>query len=203
MSVIGSLLAMARAAVEITLVLALPIVAIKLAGVIRRRMLPRDFFEVPLVAWLAKSLGMALGVTLIYARYERRYFDPHALFLPESPWNLSLWQFLGDRANPLNYGIGTLVDDPAGNVANPAFLVLISIVAALLVATVAAPFLFWRDGMARRAALLGLALAVFVAYLAIYAICLLLWSLYLLNFWTIAVAGVMFQYYRGRAKHGL
>jgi hypothetical protein len=194
---------MARVALEIALVVALPIAAIKLAGRITRRMLPLDFFEVPLVTGLAKLLGIALGVALIYARYDRRYFDPHALFTPESPWNLSLWQFLAERANPLHYGIGTLVDDPAGNVATASFLVLMSIVAALLLAAVATPFLFWHGGMARRAALLSLALAAFVAYLTIYAICLLLWSLYLLNFWIIALAVVMFQYYRGRAKHAL
>ncbi len=199
----GSLVALARVALEIALVVSLPIAAIKLAGRVTRSMLPHDFFEVPLVAALAKLLGIALGVALIYARYDRRYFDPHTLFIPESPWNLSFWQFLGERANPLNYGIGTLVDDPAGNMANAGFLVLISIVAALLVAAVAAPFGFWRGGMARRAALLSLALAAFVAYLTIYAICLLLWSLYLLNFWTIALAIVVFQYYRERAKHAL
>jgi hypothetical protein len=201
MSDIGGLVALARVALEIALVVALPIVATKLAGRITRRMLPRDFYEVPLVVGLAKLLGIALGLALIYARFDRRYFDLHALFIPESPWNLSLWQFLGDRANPLNYGLGTLVDDPAGNRATATFVVLISIVAALLVAAVAAPFGFWPPAMARRAALLSVLLAAFVAYLTIYVICLILWSLYLLNFWTIALAAVMFQYYRSRAKH--
>ncbi len=203
LTAMSGLVAMARAVLEVGIVVTLPIVAIKLAARVARRMLPRDFFEVPLLTGLAKLLGITLGIALIYARYDRRYFDPHALFIPESPWNLSLGQFLADRANPLNYGIGTLVDDPAGHVASAGFLVLIGIVAALLLAAVAAPFLFWRGGMARRAVLLSLALALFVAYLTIYGVCLLLWSLYLLNFWTIALAAVMFQYYRGRAKHAL
>ncbi len=203
MSIVAGLVAMARAALEVGIVVTLPIIAIKLAGRVARRMLPRDFFEVPLVTGLAKLLGITLGIALIYARYDRRYFDLHALFIPESPWNLSLWQFLADRANPLSYGIGTLVDDPAGHVASASFLVLIGIVAALLLTAVAAPFLFWRGAMARRAVLLSVALAVFVAYLTIYGICLLLWSLYLLNFWTIALAAMIFQYYRGRAKHAL
>jgi hypothetical protein len=203
MSFIAGIVALARAAFEVGLVVALPIIAVKLAGRLSRNMLPRDFFEVPLVTGLAKLLGVTLGITLIYARYDRRYFDPHALFVPESPWNLSLWQFLADRANPLNYGIGTLIDDPAGHLASAPFLLLIGTLAALLLAVVAVPFVFWRGAMARRAVLLGLALAVFVAYLTIYGICLLLWSLYLLNFWTIALAVVIFQYYRGRAKHAL
>ena len=201
MSDIGGLVALARVALEIALVVALPIAATKLAGRITRGMLPHDFYEVPLVTALAKLLGIALGVALIYARFDRHYFDLHALFIPESPWNLSLWQFLGDRANPLNYGMGTLVDDPAGNRATATFVVLISIVAALLVATVAVPFVFWPRAMARRAVLRSVLLAAFVAYLTIYVICLILWSLYLLNFWTIALVAVMFQYYRSRAKH--
>src|SRR5580765_8001217 len=131
-------------------------------------MLPHDFYEVPLAVGLAKLLGITLGVALVYARFDRRYFDLHALFIPESPWNLTLWQFLGDRANPVNYGIGTLVDDPAGNRATATFVVLIGIVAALLAATVAAPFVFWPRAMARRAALLAVLLAAFVAYLTIY-----------------------------------
>ncbi len=201
MSDIGGLVALARVLFEIALVVALPVVAIKLAGRMTRRMPPRDFYEVPLVTALAKLLGVALGVALVYARFDRRYFDLHALFIPESPWNLSLWQFLAERANPLHYGIGTLVDDPAGNRASATFLVLAGIVAALSAAAAAAPFVFWPVALARRAVLLSALLAAFVAYLTIYAICLALWSLYLLNFWIIALAGVMFQYYRSRAKH--
>jgi hypothetical protein len=203
MSNIGGLVAIVRGILEIALVVALPIAAAKLAGRITRRMLPHDYYEVPLVTRLAKLLGLALGVALVYTRFDRRYFDIHALFLPESPWNLSLWQFLAERANPLQYGIGTLVDDPAGKLGTATFLVLIGIVLALLLMAVATPFVFWPRPMARRAVLLSILLAGFVAYLTIYAICLVLWSLYLLNFWTIALAAVMFQYYRGRAKHAL
>ena len=201
MSLLGGLFAIIRAALEIALVIALPIAATKLGARVTHRMPPDDYFEVPLVTGLAKLLGIALAITLLYARYDRRYFDPYALFIPQSPWNLSLWQFLAERANPLNYGIGTLVDDPVGHVASTPFMVLVGILAALLAAAVVAPFLFWRRAMAWRAVLLSVALAVFVAYLTIYAVCLLLWSLFLLNFWTIALAVVMFQYYRGRATH--
>ena len=203
MSLGGSLGVVARVLIETVIVAALPIAATKLAGRISRSVRPHDFFEVPLVAGLARLLGVALGVALLYARYGRRYFDPHTLFTPQSPWNLSFWQFLGERANPLNYGIGTLVDNPAGRMGEAGFLVPAALAALLLLATVVAPFLFWEPRLARRAAILALALAVFVAYLTIYAICLFLWSLYLLNFWTIAVLIVMFQYYRGRARHVL
>jgi hypothetical protein len=182
------------------LALAIPIAVATVAARLLRRMMSPDYFEVPLVSALAKLLGIAAGILLIYARLDWRYFDLHQLFVPESPWNLTLWQFLGERVNPLNYGIGTLIDYPSGHGADDAFLMLLATVIALALATAAAPFLFWPAARARRAALYSVVLAGVTAYLTIYVICLLLWSLYLLNFWTFALAGVMFQYYRMRAK---
>ena len=45
-------------------------------------------------------------------------------------------------------------------------------------------------------------MSVLAGYLTIYLICLLLWTLHLLNFWTFAVMLVVLQYYRLRAKAG-
>jgi hypothetical protein len=200
MSDAGGFLAIARVALGIVLALAIPIAVASLAAHLLRRVMSPDYFEVPLVAALAKLLGIAAGILLIYARLDWRYFDLHQLFVPESPWNLTLWQFLGERVNPLNYGIGTLIDYPSGHGADDSFLMLLAAVIALALATIAAPFLFWPAALARRAALYSIVLAGFTAYLTIYVVCLLLWSLYLLNFWTFALVGVMVQYYRMRAK---
>jgi len=201
MSDSGGFLAIARIALGMALALAIPIAVATIAARLLRRVMFPDYFEVPLVTALAKLLGIAAGILLIYARLDWRYFDLHQLFVPESPWNLTLWQFLGERVNPLNYGLGTLVDYPAGHPADNTFFVSLGVVTALLLATIAAPFLFWPSAHARRVALYSLVLAGFAAYLTIYVICLLLWSLYLLNFWTFALAGVMFQYYRMRGRH--
>jgi hypothetical protein len=197
----GGFLAIARIALGMALALAIPMAVATIAARLLRRVMFPDYFEVPLVTALAKLLGIAAGILLIYARLDWRYFDLHQLFVPESPWNLTLWQFLGERVNPLNYGIGTLIDYPGGHAADTSFFLLLAAVAALALAAIAAPFLFWPVAMARRAALYSIVLAGFTAYLTIYVVCLLLWSLYLLNFWTFALAGVMFQYYRMRAKH--
>ena len=201
MSDLGGFLVIARIVLGIALALAIPIVVATASGHLLRRVVFPDFFEVPLVTTLAKWLGIALGIVLINARLDWRYFDLHQLFVPESPWNLSLWQFLGERVNPLNYGFGTLIDYPSGHPADDTFFYLLGLVMLILVATVAAPLFFWPLGKAWRAALYSLVLAGFAAYLTIYVICLLLWSLFLLNFWTFALTGVMFQYYRMRARH--
>ena len=201
MSDSGGFLAIARIALGMALALAIPMAVATIAARLLRRVMFPDYFEVPLVTALAKLLGIAAGILLIYARLDWRYFDLHQLFVPASPWNLTLWQFLGERINPLNYGIGTLIDYPGSHPTDDAFFLLLAAVAALALVAVAAPFLFWPVAMARRAALYSIVLAGFTAYLTIYVVCLLLWSLYLLNFWTFALAGVMFQYYRMRAKH--
>jgi hypothetical protein len=200
MSDIGAFLAILRVLLGVLVALAIPIAVAAIGARLLHRLIFPGFFEVPLVKTLANWFGIALGFLLMYARFDARYFDLHQLFLPESPWNLTLWQFLVERVNPLNYGLGTLVDYPTGNPADNTFFVLSGVVAVLLLATIAAPFLFWPSALARRAALYSLELAGFAAYLTIYIICLLLWSLYLLNFWTVALAGVMFQYYRMRAR---
>jgi hypothetical protein len=41
--------------------------------------------------------------------------------------------------------------------------------------------------------------AMIATYLTIYWICLALWTLHVLNFWSLAVLIVVFQYYRKRA----
>ncbi|HEV2300858.1 MAG TPA: hypothetical protein VGR91_04745 [Stellaceae bacterium] len=192
----------ARAMLEVAFAVVLPILALKLERRILDRVAPADYFEIPLVTGSARFFGLALGITLLYARFaDRRYFDLNRLFTPQSPWNLSLVQFLRDRANPFDYGIGTLVDDLQRHGAQPAVLSLLAMVAVAAVAALAAPLRFWPLPAARRAVLASLVLAGFDAYLTIYLVCLVLWCLFLLNFWVFAVAGVVFQYYRGRARH--
>jgi hypothetical protein len=144
---------------------------------------------------------MALGIALLSARYDWRYFDPHAFFVPESLWNLTLWDFLGERVNPLNYGLGTIVATVTEPSVSTSFLALVDVALFLALATVAAPFFFWPAPLARRAALYGLMQAGFVSYVTIYLICVLLWSVFLLNFWAFLLTLVLFQYYRKRWKH--
>ena len=198
----GGLVGAARAVLEVAFAAALPILALKLERRLLDRIAPADYFEIPLVAGSARLLGLALGLTLLYARFaEARYFDLDRLFTPQSPWNVSLVEFLRERANPFDYGIGTLLDHLQRHGAHPAILLLLAAVVAAAVVAIAAPLRFWPLPASRRALLASLVTALFDAYLTIYLACFLLWCLFLLNFWTFAVAGVVFQYYRSRARH--
>jgi hypothetical protein len=68
----------------------------------------------------------------------------------------------------------------------------------LLTLVAAASFLVWPPRDALRGAATVAIVAVLAAYLTVYAVCLLMWSLFLLNFWTFAVLAIVFQYYRNR-----
>lgn len=184
---------------EIAFVLALPIAVGELVWAVLRLIGPPDFWRVPGVTLPAKLMGVILGVVLLAARYDPSYFDLHYLFIPESPWNLPLSQFLAERVNPLNYGIGPIVQRFATDGAH-GLLAFGSIAAtALLVVIAAAPFRFWTLPIAPMAVLAGLGLALLAAYLTIYLVCLVFWTLHLLNFWSLAILIVLFQYYRSRA----
>ena len=71
---------------------------------------------------------------------------------------------------------------------------------ALLAATLAAPYIFWKPPVAAVAMAGAASTAAVRACLTIYFICLGLWALYLLNFWAFALLIVVFQYYRYRAS---
>ena len=188
----GGVLGVVGTALEAAFVVALPILA---------RVAPADYFEIPLVTGSARLCGVALGLALIYARFsDRPYFDLNRLFTPQSPWNLSLVEFLRDRANPFDYGIGTLVDHLERYGGQPVLWFLLAVAGLAAIVAVLAPFRFWPNPQVRRALLASLILAVFDVYLTIYVVCLVFWCLFLLNFWVFAVLVVVFQYYRGRAR---
>ena len=184
---------------EVALVLAIPVAIIEGGFAGLRRIAPEGFFAIPVMSGLSKLLGMTVGVVLMSTHYDRQYFDLHALFTPESPWNLSLRDFLLERVNPFTYGLGPVFDhlesSPVGG--GLAFGIGLSVI--LLAALAVAPFVFWNVPTARRGVVCALLTAALVTYLTIYLVCVLMWVLYLLNFWTFAILLIAFQYYRYRA----
>jgi hypothetical protein len=182
---------------QVALVLAIPVVIAEFSWAGLRLLAPVGYFQIPVLVGAAKLLGIALGILLLSSRYGREHFDLHEIFVPESPWNLSLRSFLAERANPLDYAIA-LVRQIGGEPAGEPFMFGLGLSGFLLLAVVALPFLYWSPPSAGRAIACGLLNAVMVAYLTVYLICVLMWTLFLLNFWTFAVVAVAFQYYRNR-----
>src|SRR5207237_3701754 len=86
----GGLGGFAATLLEIVVVVAIPLAIIELASLGLQRLAPPGLFKIPALVGPAKLLGISAGLLLLYSRFGPQYFDLHRLFLPESPWNISM-----------------------------------------------------------------------------------------------------------------
>ncbi len=177
---------------QATFVVTLPYVVSHGSEVLVHHVAHREFGEVPIVTTLARVQGLLTGGLLLYMNLDGRYYDLQALFLPESPWNLTLSQFLLERSNLFTYDIMPVVrlltDVPtiSGALAATALVVLPLLLALLCLR-------FWRGWETLRAFLACIGIAVWSAWMTVYLLCMVFWSLHLLNFWALAIATLYIQ----------
>jgi hypothetical protein len=157
----------------------------------------REFFQVPLFIFLAKVLGGVIGVALLYEQYQRHYFDIARLFVDESPWNISVWQFLVERTNPFSYAPIASVN-AAYAPGTTATLVLLGAIAATLGLICVAAFRVWPANDAWRSVGLTIGFALWFGYLILFGVSLLFWLLFWLNIWTLLVVALLIQHVRHR-----
>ena len=161
------------------------------------RLARREFFQVPLFFFLAKVLGCVIGVALLFEQYQRHYFDIARLFVPESPWNISVWQFLVARTNPFSYAPVASVS--AGYTpGSTAVLVLLAAIAAALGLICIAAFRVWPANHAWRSVGLTVGFALWFGYLILFGVSLFFWLLFWLNIWALLVVALLIQYLRHR-----
>jgi hypothetical protein len=157
----------------------------------------REFFQVPLFFLLAKVLGCVIGLALLFEQYQRHYFDIAHLFVPESPWNISVWQFLVERTNPFSYAPIASVNAAYAPGAT-ATLVLLGAVAATVGLICVAAFRVWPGTYAWRSVGLTIGFALWFGYLILFGVSLLFWLLFWLNIWTLLVLALLIQHVRHR-----
>ncbi|MBF0333725.1 MAG: hypothetical protein HQL40_08780, partial [Alphaproteobacteria bacterium] len=83
-----------------------PMAVTALAKMLIHAVEPPKFNQVPFVTMTARLAGVLAAALLLYANLDARDFDLELLFVPDSPWNLSLGRFLTERAMLFNYGWG-------------------------------------------------------------------------------------------------
>lgn len=157
----------------------------------------REFFQVPLFFVMGKVLGLVLGLALLYMQHQLQYFDFTRLFLPESPWNISVWEFLADRANPFVYGpigftkgfwnLGSMIPWALGG----------AVLASLAVIVIAA-FRVWRPADAGWGIVQTIGFALWISYLILFGVSLAFWLLFWLNVWALLVVALFVQVMRHR-----
>ena len=195
MTALDTLLSAGWFVLQIAIVVAIPWSVIRLGHVAVDRVAPSGFFEVPAVLGVARVLGILVAALLLSGRAE--IFSLRLVFGPQSPWDLTIWQFLAASANPLwsldglvetiaEHGVGVLS-------ASLAVLILLSVLAVLVT-----PFAFWRGSAPWRAIAGGACVAIVTTYVTIYGVSLLFWLLFLFNFWILGLLLVLLQWYRSR-----
>jgi hypothetical protein len=183
---------------QIGLVVAIPWAVMKVTRLALERVAPGGFYEVPAVVGVARLLGILLGGLLLSSRAES--FNVRLLFGPESPWNLTTWQFLAVASDPLwtvNGLIGQIEQHGFGFMRGTLTILIVLLSLSVLLT----PLAFWRGSLplSGRAVVAGLCVALVTAYVTIYGVSLFFWLLFLLNFWMLGLLFVMLQWYRHRA----
>jgi hypothetical protein len=160
-----------------------------------------EFHAIPILTTLSRLQGLLAGGLLLHATFDESYYDLQALFVPASRWNLSMNQFLLERANLFAYDpeplLNLLRDDPT-SVRGLLVALVVVVIPTLLVLVCLRVWKFW-DALRGIIACAGTAL--WSAWITVYMVCLFFWGLYLLNYWSLALLAVYIQYQRSQGGH--
>lgn len=192
------LLGAGRIALDVAIAVAVMLGITSLTLHLLEKLAHREFFQVPLFFMIAKLLGAGLGVAFVYEQYERHYYDLGRLFRPESPWNISAWQFLVERTNPIFYSPVTAASAATEQGMVPP-LVLVGIFALVIGTMAIAAFRLWNAADASRGIILTILFAIWIGYLILFGVSLVFWLLFWLNVWALLVVAIVVQHFRHRA----
>lgn len=200
LGLLGPILAGAAEALRWAVLPAVAVAYFGLGMAVFRRLVPPDYFALPILVRLAILGGLIAGVVLIRASAVADLYDVSRIFYAGDVWDVSVETFLAERANPLLYRPADVVQRLAGTGTIDGFALTAATVGAIALTVVALSFVYLgpRDGTV--AAFLGVVAIVWTAYLLVYLAALLYYALHILNFWSILVAGILFQGWRIRRR---
>lgn len=196
--VLDVLAALAVVLAQAMLLAAIP-VAYGYAGVALIRLLAnRDYWSIPLAIRLGMLAGLMAGAALLIASPIAYLYDPNEIFLDQGYWNIGVGEFLADRANPLAYGFDSLFARLARPHPFDLFDLYVVLTGGLLLFALGLCVAYFRGIDRLRALAATLTAFLWAAYMAVYLIAVLCLLLFKLNFWSIAVAILLIQFFRGR-----
>lgn len=160
----------------------------------------REFTEIPILTTLARLQGLLAGGLLLYVNFDQSYFDLMGLFMPDGRWNLTWSQFLLERSNVFMYDWWPVLKLLGRLPALMGWMALL-VWGVLPVLLGALCLRYWPLRDALRGLLACGGTALWSTWLTIYLVCLIFWGLYLLNFWSLALAALYIQYRRHGHGH--
>lgn len=179
-------------AFQATVVIAIPFIVSHIGKMLLYKMVHEEFFQVPILKTLAYLQGILAGLVLIRLELDRSYFDLEQMFLAQGPWDITLSEFLLERANVFVYDtfpMMRLLTEPTNE-----GLLAILIVVVLPLLIVIMSMRFWEMKEALKALLASASIALWTGWFTVYLVCTVFWTLYLLNFWTLGLTVLYIQY---------
>lgn len=188
-------------AFQTAVVIAIPFIATHIGEMLLHKVVQDEFFQVPILTILARLQGILAGLLLMRLDLHSSYFDLERLFLVEGPWNLTLSQFLLERANVFAYD-SLPVMRLLGEVPSTRGLLAVLVVVILPLLMVILNLRFWDLREALRSLLASAGIALWTGWLTVYLVCTVFWSLYLLNFWSLGLVALYIQYRKSQGGGG-
>ena len=177
------------------IVIAIPFVVSHVGSLILQKMVHREYFQVPILTTLARLQGVLMGLLLVHLGFDNRYFDLEQMFQPDGPWNLTLSQFLLERANMFVYGSLPMMRMLGEVPSNKGLLaVLIMVVLPLLIVIMSLSL--WELREALQALFASAGIALWAGWLTVYLICMAFWTFHLLNFWSLILMVLYVEFLR-------
>jgi hypothetical protein len=187
--------------IQATIVVSIPTLVANGGEALMHLIANHEFHAIPILTTLARLQGLLVGGLLLHASFDESYYDLQALFLSTSRWNLTMNQFLLERANLFSYDPAPLLnflrEDPM-SIRGLLVALVVVVIPTLLVLICLRVWKFW-DALRGIVACAGTAL--WSAWITVYLVCLLFWGLYLLNYWSLAILAIYIQYQRSRGGH--
>jgi len=186
---------------QAAIVIAIPFAAGHIGDLLLHKVVHEEFFQVPILTTLARLQGVLVGLLLIRLGLSGSYFDLEQMFLPDGPWNLTLSQFLLERANIFVYDSLPLMR-LLGEVPSNEGLLAVLIIVVLPLLVVLLSLRFWELREALQALLASAGIALWAGWFTVYLICVAFWSFHLLNFWSLVLLVLYIQYRRRGSDPG-
>ncbi|CAK0776563.1 conserved membrane hypothetical protein [Gammaproteobacteria bacterium] len=187
--------------VHAALVVSIPVLVANGGEAVMHVIANHEFHAIPILTTLARLQGLLAGGLLLHASFDESYYDLQALFVPASRWNLTMNQFLLERANLFAYDpeplLNLLREQPWSGRGLLVALVVVVIPTLLVMMCLR----FWKLWDALRGMVACAGTALWSAWITVYLVCLVFWGLYLLNYWSLALLAVYIQYQRSRGGH--
>jgi hypothetical protein len=186
------------AAIQVIIVIMIPFTLNRIVQLILYKTC-NELSQIPILNTLARLQGILAGSMLVFLDFDKQYFDIEQVFLLDGPWNITLFQFLFERANVFSYDpipmitLLTSIHDNGWLMAN---LAVIGLPLALLILN----FTLWDMDKAIHALPAIIGVALWSGWLTVYLISAVFWALHLMNFWSLVLLALYLQYRGNKSK---